>query len=356
MLKEVLPNLVIGMPHHYARFAPFRSASTDFGCHLTRLIDDGFQKHGITLSERDLRELNTEIARRHLLVTRISGWLQRRSGMVVVANDSDSPNVETLAVAQALQLPSLMIQHGLDCERFVLDRTSATHIAVWGQERCLRYAAASNPSIRHLRIVGNPEYDEVQRPGRLVTDGGFWLWVTRPHAPGKCLLPSRSPLEGLHILESLLQSLKRHPDARLVVKPHRHDNVQMYVNRLADSSVRHRVTISCLDPDKLFPSASVIMTEDTTAALEAMFHAKPLIHVYSAATPPVLPLVSMKAALPGHDSESLADSLRKLSRLTQAGRRAMDNGQKEFIDLYHPLRGNATQRLKCLVTDSLAKA
>ena len=59
----------------------------------------------------------------------------------------------------------------------------------------------------------------------------------------------------------------------------------------------------------LLSESSVVITEDSTAGMEAMFWGKVLIHAHFAQSPPVMPFVEYGASLPAFSGEMLFESL-----------------------------------------------
>jgi len=358
VIEHTFATVNTGTSRDYVQSSPRSAASKAFAREFVVAVDSGMRHFGISLLDQDLTELQSELARCHAIVAVLRRKMQATPpGLVIVANDSDSPNIEAVAVAQAEGIPSLLLQHGLDCDRYVYDQSPVEHLAVWGPERRGRYTANLSAAEPHIEIVGNPEYDhEFPRVDQPVAGGSTWLWVTRPHTTKKCVLPSRNSLEGLEIFDAVLEALAKCPHVQLVIKPHRYDYVQSYKSRLKSSSVSARVSIDGRPLEQLFREATLVITEDTTAALEAMFHGKPLIHAHFADTPPLLPLVDCGAAWPGYDQESLVDSLLKMMSLTRASHQSMIDGQQSFMEAFHPLHGGAAQRLDRFLAQVISAA
>ena len=206
-----------------------------------------------------------------------------------------------------------------------------------------------------MQVTGNPEYDHLRRPERILTTGDYLLWVTRPHTPLKCCLPSRRPLEGLKIFDALISVLRQLRKCRLVIKPHPADYAEIYKQRALLSDMSDRVEISNQPLQELLPKSRIVLSEDSTAGLEAMFFGKPLIHVHFAQSQPVMPFVEYGAAVPAWHAEMLLDAIQGLLEMDLPKQRRMIDGQREFLLAFNgPCDGRAAERLQGYVQSMLS--
>lgn len=295
-------------------------------------IISGLKALGIELIDRDVILLRHQIA--HLLVRtqQIEAELSlSRPDAILLFADNHFPVQSYVLVARKHGIPTIMTQHGLDCEHYCLDEAYADIISVWGKTRLQRYQKQSTWQPTRIEVNGNPEYDRLTLPTHLDLSGSYWLWATRPHAPAKCYSPSRSPQEGIQILEALLSALAQTPNAQLVIKPHPLDDVKLYQASIDRYALGERVSISCESARSLFPEASVVISEDSTVGLEAMFFGKIVIHAHFAASTPVLPFAQYNAALPGYTPEMLQSALQNIDHLNEAQQHQLFVGQQRFI-------------------------
>lgn len=292
----------------------------------------GLAAQGVRLLDADVETLRGQLREQRRTWSRAEAELDAlRPDALLVPADNHPPFVEYVLAARQRGIPVIMLQHGLDCERDYLDDAYATHIAVWGPERERRYRRDSELQPERIAVVGNPHYDDVA-PSPPAGDPNRWLWVTRPHSPTKCYAPSRRPQEGLRILDALLDGLSRIPRAQLVIKPHPFDYADEYRTHLAASGAE-RVNVTTNDTvTNLLAAAGVVITEDSTAGMDAMLAGRVLVHAHFAQSPPVMPFVKYGAALPGFSPQELADSLCRAVALGAAERAAMHAGQARFLD------------------------
>lgn len=324
-----------------------------FTCDLYQAMVSGLKAHQVTLLEADQALLWQQLQQQQQHLQAVASELAMlRPAGIFVFSDNHYPSQEYVAVAQRDGIPAIMLQHGLDCEQFCLEEAYASTIAVWGEARQRRYQQFSHRQ-PIISVTGNPEYDHLRLPDRLDPSGQYWLWVTRPHAPHKCYAPSRHPNEALAILDAVLKALRSVPDARLVIKPHPIDCIGAYQARLANEPLASRVEISSQSLHTLFPQASTVITEDSTAGLEAMFWGKPLVHAHFTASKPAVPFVEYGAALPAYSDEMLQAALDRSQTLTPPEQEQLLQAQRYFLqDFAGPCDGQAAQRVVALVINT----
>ena len=346
-------------------------ADEAFARQLYNGILQGLLAFEIELLESDRTTLAQQILAQSRLIPQVEAELAAmKPQAVLVFADNHTPSQEYVAIANRQGIPTVLLQHGLDCEQHCLDEAYASVIAVWGKARKQRYQTDSLQSLSQIEVTGNPRYDSVsvpsdwsvdlsadlsnRQPGSqsdsLRSDGNRWLWVTRPHSPYKCYSPSRLPSEGLDILEALLMALEQNKTAELMIKPHPFDYADLYAEKIEAWGLGDRVTISQASLQSLFPEADIVISEDSTAAMEAMFYSKVLIHAHFAASAAVLPLVDYAAALPAHNAKMLQTSLGLAARLSTEDRENMLAGQRNFVQDYAGLLdGKAAWRVTSLI-------
>lgn len=336
---------------------PRRLPDVAFAEQLYQGILRGLGTFGIELLTSDRSTLRHQIlAQSHLIPQIEAELLTMRPQAVLVFADNHMPSQEYVAIANRQSIPTIMLQHGLDCEQYCLSEAYASAIAVWGEARQQRYQKDAKHPPHLIQVTGNPRYDHFRLPQQLCPSGDQWLWVTRPHRPEKCYLPSRLPQEGLDILRAILAALKQNQSAQLTIKPHPFDYSDLYAQEIEKHQMSDRVTITHSPLPGLLSQANLAIAEDSTAAMEAMFFGKIVIHAHFARSPPVLPLVDYNAALPANSAETLQASLIATKSLTDQKQRDMLQGQHDFIrDYAGALDGKASQRVNALITQTIGR-
>jgi hypothetical protein len=316
-----------------------------------RLVLDGLAAEGIELEETGRALLRERIAFELEHVAVIDRLVEQiaPSG-VLLAGDNWPPFIDFVLSARKRGIPSIYLQHGLDCEHHYADEAYAEVVAVWGPARRERYRRDSTHQPTLLEVTGNPEYDDRRPPTAIATGSGPWLWIARPHAAHKCLSPSRSPGEGLAILDAFIGLLERRAESRLVIKPHPRDSISLYRERIRRAGLTDRIFLAGGSLDERIREAAVVFSEDSTGGMEAMLHGKPVIHVHFAPCEPTLPISDYGAGLGARSSEALADAVARIEAAGAGERARMLEGQRAFLsDFAGPLDGRAAERAASLI-------
>lgn len=316
----------------------------------------GLHRMGVDLLDGDVQVLWNQIIDQMSHIKQIEAELAMiRPHAILVYADNHNPVQEYVLVARREGIPSIMLQHGLDCERYYLNEAYASAIAVWGETRLQRYQQNSSWQPNLIQVTGNPEFDRLHLPERIDMDGDYWLWLTRPHTPSKCYLPSRHCYEGVDILKALLVALKNSPSSRLKIKPHPCDYKDLYQELVDSYKLGDRVELTNASVQSLMPRASIVISEDSTTGLEAMFFGKVIIHAHFADSPPVMPFVNYGAALPGFSPEEIWNSLQRGQQLTTIEQNNLLQGQINFLRNYSgPCDGNSLQRFSSFISSVLS--
>jgi len=318
---------------------------------------DGLQAFDIELLPADRALLKQQLTEQMRLIRQVEAEIAvARPQAVLVFADTHSPLQEYVAIANRQGIPTILIQHGLDCEQYCLNHTQSTLVSVWGSARKARYQQQSQQQPQQIEVTGSPEFDSLQLPTQLCAGGDHWVWATRPHGSNKCLLPSRHPQEGAEILAALIAALKTHESAHLTIKPHPLDYIELYTAALERQGMRDRVTFSDEPLQTVLQSADIVISEDSTAALEAMFFGKIIIHVHFASSPPVLPLAVYGAALAADSHATLQTAMSRALSLDANERQQLQTGQHRFIQDYAgELDGQACERVTALISQAVSR-
>jgi UDP-N-acetylglucosamine 2-epimerase len=320
-------------------------------------INNGLAGFGITLHDRDKIILKNQISD---LVAHLpwTGLLLSaiQPDAIILHADNHPPYQSWVLSARRRCIPSVMFQHGLDCETDVLEKAYADVVAVWGQARYNRYKSHQDNRGHQVCVTGNPVYDRLTFPEEISTTGEYWLWVTRPHVLSKCYSVSRRPDEGVGILRSFIRILEKRQDAKLVIKPHPYDSVDTYQNMIQSSSVEERIHLSSDNVEKLLPQASLVFTEDSTAGLDALFFGKVLIYLHFSKAQIVTPFLEYGAALAGLHERELLSAIQQAYSLSFKDRHRLLQAQRKFIhDFAGYCDGKFTERFNECIAAAIEK-
>jgi hypothetical protein len=279
---------------------------------LYKAILRGLENNGIVLELQDEKELSLQIQELGDLFVKAKQELNTvKPDLILCYSDESLPQMCYVLLAKRLSIKTISVQHGLDCESFYLDEPYADYMLLWGSWRKVRYEKSKNIFNSKVEVLGNPEYDKFQNMSSDAVEGKYWLYVTRPHTSDKCYSPSRLETEGIDILKDLLKILKDYPDEKLIIKPHPYDYVEDYKMIISESGISNQIEISNKPPIDLYAGARLVISEDSTAGLEAIMCERPLLHVHYASSPYTIPFQEYGVALFAANSMELRQMLER---------------------------------------------
>jgi hypothetical protein len=324
----------------------------DFMESLYTSIFHSLNEYGLVLQDMDAEELRKEINTLGQMFLKAKKELQIiKPDLIILYSDESLPQMCYVLIAKQMGIKTLSLQHGLDCEILYLDEPYADLLLLWGEWRKQRYEDSNNIFKSSFEVVGNPEYDNIEFSDYSEVNDGYWLWVTRPHSPDKCYSPSRSETEGADILKAILLSLEKYPSEELVIKPHPYDNFDLYEDIVENSGMSDRVRISMDSPMDLYKDAKFVITEDSTAGLEALLFGKNMIHVNFASQPVSVPFSKYDVALLARNEDDFSGMVEKVLQ----NEYCLDlESRKSFVfHLLFCMDGKSTERAVNCIKDYL---
>ena len=316
-------------------------------------VISGLEAQGIHLLEIDKELIHVDIIRSDRLIrfARLQLQIIQPDLLMIQTEDGWYP-CYYLEAAKHLNIPAFLLQHGLDCEPFIFDDSRCEYAALWGSARLEQYCTPP----RECRITGGPQYDQFRMDKiEWNPDGKVLLLALRPNYSDKLHFPSRSPAVQTALLDAVCDFMDDHLDEKLVIKMHPSSLASPLLAQLGrrDKTGRCRIAEQAESLADLVVNAKVVLTEDSTAGLDAMLGGKPLVFAHFMPCRPTLPMTEYGAALNGFGKTALLQALEVivLGRLDAAAMRA---GQLRFIeDFAGPLDGYSGRRVMDFMDDIL---
>jgi hypothetical protein len=113
-----------------------QSKAADFATTFVDRLVSGLQHLGIDVDNSRRAQLLRHIAASRVNVQLAVRMLTRDPPYLLITNTSaTSPTIEYVLAAQTLNVRTLAIQYGLDCDRYAYDDAHAQNIAVWSGQR-----------------------------------------------------------------------------------------------------------------------------------------------------------------------------------------------------------------------------
>lgn len=277
----------------------------------------------------------------------------KRIKIAVLRNDVKELERTVILALRLAKIPSLVIQHGILAEANGHNLLLADRFAAWGSASVDWYRRYGNRE-ENFVITGNPRFDrlinwqpkitkeELCRRLNLDADKGIILFATQ-----QINKFSSFWTDDLFwvMTDKLLGAIVEFPDKQLVIKVDPYEDTTPYRERILASSYNHAVAIRDIDIYTLIYFCDVIITQDSTVALEAMVLDKPVITFNLTPREDRIPYAEKKAALGVSKSEDILPAIKKvLTDIETAS--GLKKGRAEFVKEYaYKIDGMAQERI-----------
>lgn len=325
----------------------YNNPSLDFSHAFANAFAEVLAQNGLILDSTEISMLQKQVFQAQRITKLAELELRRyQPDSLVMHADNHPPFINYTLVARKLGIPSIMLQHGLDCERGYLDEAYADHIIVWGPERKRAYERDSDYQPKQILIGGNCQYTPSNTSRPIARTEPQIALVTRPHASHKCYAPSRQHDSGTKLLEHVVEFMLKNPSCFLRIKLHPYDLKSLY-NKVLEALPTHRYQLFEGSIAELYAQSTHVISEDSTAGVEAFLFGHPVLHAYLDLAKPVMPLADSGAALPGHSEAQLRSNLQRLLHLSEGETQNMRDAQQDYLAQYYQL--GETQRTVDLI-------
>ncbi|MFD2727401.1 capsular polysaccharide export protein, LipB/KpsS family [Hyunsoonleella rubra] len=351
-VKIITKDVNIGLPKKSIITTKAKLIDDHWYIELYNNVLKALKINALELVPQDLRLLKEQIKGAFLISYYAEQELLKyKPNALFVYSDNHPPFINYVLAAKKIGIPSFTYQHGLDCEHYYLDDCFADYIAVWSENRKLRYIKHSAFEPKAYEVVGKIKR-ETHKVKRGKNGQKYILFITRPHKPIKCYSPSRSHDEGASILKAILDYMLLNSQLKLIIKSHPLDNAAIYSETL-DSfpALREKVVLSEETIEHLAINCDVIITEDSTAGVEALVYGKPCVHAHFANSRPVLPFIEYGASFSGKSHKELVDSLKKCFAISNEDLYLMIGNQQKMVADFIP--SGESENLVNFIIDNL---
>ena len=269
-----------------------------------------------------------------------------RSEHIVLMESASPLSKAVVRFAGAQDIRVTVLQHGVIAGPFGYRETEGDRVAAWGPADAEWFSDALGPSVR-VEATGCPRYDSIlmARTASSPSDRGA------PRSPPVVLFASqpfvqddtgRSPWDRDVILQMVLESARRLPEARLIVKWHPSETSEPLADRQLDTEAREHHRARTFD---LLEDADVVLVISSTVALEAMLLDRPVVFL----GPPVVesPFHPPEdgAGARAQDVGSLVSVIRGILRDPEARSRILEGQRAYLTRTYAALDGKAADRI-----------
>ncbi|KPK39363.1 MAG: hypothetical protein AMJ78_08630 [Omnitrophica WOR_2 bacterium SM23_29] len=277
--------------------------------------------------------------------------------IVVLRNDVKELERTVILGLRLAKIPSLVIQHGILAETNGHNILFADRYAAWGQAAVDWYGKFGN-SFDKFEITGNPHFDILpnRRPKlsrqelckylNLNEDKGIVLFATQQINKFSSFWTDDL---FLVMTDKLLKAMQQFPNKQLIIKVDPYEDPGLYRNRMMQTSHDNAVAVRDIDIYTLISLSELVITLDSTVALEEMIFDKPVITFNLTKRQDRVPYAKKGAAVGVYKVEDLPLAIERtlFDRTTIEQLRL---GRKAFVEEYaYKIDGKATERITNIV-------
>lgn len=277
--------------------------------------------------------------------------------IAVLRNDVRELERTVILSLRLRKIPSMVIQHGILAESNGHNFLLADKFAAWGKASVEWYAKFDNPTAR-FEVTGNPRFDmfinwvprlskrELCERLNLDENKGIVLFVTQQVNKFSSFWTDDT---FWAITDKLLETMRQFPDKQLLIKADPYERLAPYTERISVGSYINAVAVRDIDIYTLIYFSELVITQDSTAGLEAMILDKPLITVNLTKREDRVPYSGKGAALGVYEEVDLPSAIEK-ALTDQEINLKLKISRSAFLEEYaYKIDGKANERISSLL-------
>ena len=286
--------------------------------------------------------------------------------VVILREAVRMPEKTIVFAAKQVEIPTLVIQHGILAGRSIYTKLHCDKIAVWGNAGIDWYRAYGN-DITKCVVTGKLQHDllylkkdnhEREKKHSLLKIGINPDKQTILYLPAHFKLSKHeynvyfSPDIEYIALNSILNIAKSFPDRQLIVKIHPFDSVD--IGALYDSKIKGKYPnifiVKNVDIIPLIKVSSLVITSlFSSSAIDAVIFNKPVITLNFYKREDLVPFAQRGVALGVIKPEHLCQAVRQIFEDKKLGDWFASNRASFIYDYAYKIDGKTSQRVKDLI-------
>jgi CDP-glycerol glycerophosphotransferase (TagB/SpsB family) len=287
---------------------------------------------------------------------------QERVNLVFVAIETFPAMKTAVAVANRLDVPSLTIQHGVVDFQQGLSYlgnlpVAASKIAVFGEASQAEFIRAGTPAEKVV-VTGRPTLDMLYEEQEAFDPDELRRRLGLKDGQRLIVLATQDDCPEVNepLLRSVYGATKNLPDTRLVVKVHPRESPRLAERIAVELKMQEVIIIKDIDPYQLLLVCEVLITRESTIALEAMMLDKPVITINLTGKPDLRPYAKSGAAVGVYDSKDVAIAILDVLQNSEI-REKLRRKSREFV-AHHAYRadGQASRRVADLIEGMIGES
>lgn len=268
--------------------------------------------------------------------------------LMITKNDNKPLEKLCILVAQSLNIPSLVIQHGILAECNGHDRLLANGYAAWGNASQKWYEQRGNTSLERIKVIGNPKFDVLHEwTPTCSLPKKYFLFISQQVNP----FSSFWEKDVFHIMaEEVIKILNKFPSHRLIIKADPYEDIKPYVHLIKRYKQNHILLLQHADLYSLIYDSDLIFTLDSTVGLEAMILNKPVIAFNITKRKDRVPYAETGAAWGIYKTQNLSQVIQRVLTQDSQSNKEWAKKRKQFVEEHaYYIDGKATQRFMQLI-------
>jgi len=273
--------------------------------------------------------------------------------IILVWDDSLEFNRTLVVVGKHLGIPSIMVQHGIWAgdlrigKKIYVDR-----VALWGG-RIKNRLIERRVNASQLIVTGNPGYDKIisMRNNQAIYENNFIVFATQ-------MIEDYSSLNvdtNEEIIDALYSTIRKIPGTRLVIKVHPGEKIRSYQKLTKNKKYQNVGIIRKMDIFELLEKCSILITYNSTVALEAIILNKPVVIVNFTGRSDLVPYVESGAARGVYKKKDLHPVIMDTLKNPDVQNRLAEKREKFILDNVYKLDGGARLRVINLIEEMIGK-
>jgi len=272
--------------------------------------------------------------------------------IIVVMDDRSGFGKSAVATGNLLNIPTLLVQHGLINDSPVYGPSLVDKMAVFGnytKEVLIKLGVYE----QQIVVTGQPRFDKIlnnkygakkfRRQLGINENKRIIVWAAAP----------LSPSENTLTLIEIVAAVQEIEEVQLVVKFHPDDNMEWCRSKIEEIGIKDIVLTRDGDLYELLHVCDVLITKHSTVALEAMIFDKNVITINLSSEPDGYPYAESGASVGVYKNEEILPAIKMVLNDEVARERLAENRKKFVYEHAYIQDGKATNRVADLIEEMI---
>ncbi|MGD0644433.1 MAG: glycosyltransferase [Candidatus Bathyarchaeia archaeon] len=288
--------------------------------------------------------------------------------LIVIVNEYGIWEKSLIVAAKIKGIPTLAIQHGIihpyhpgylhsikefSGKRLLRNISLPDKIAVYGEYTKNLLINVCNYPADTIVITGQPRYDILSKSEKLFSKKNFMTKYGLDESKKVALLITQEASMSFDFLIAVVRALKNFPEVQTVIKPHPCDIHFGWHYKILEKEGYCAIV---LDPkaytfESLYAS-DVVLTVNSTTAIEAMILDKPVVIVNLTGQPDAMPYVKSGAAIGVNREQDVHNAIFRALYDNQS-QEELANGRLTFVRMHVHQIGQGTENIVKLINQMI---